>query len=64
MSYVHTHDGDPEKDLHVLDILNAMRRVGLESTFISSLMENCQRYEGIRDLMKMWFDENKSKRAR
>jgi DNA-binding phage protein len=61
MSYVHIHDGDPEKDLHVLDILNEMRRVGLESTFICSLMENCQRYEGIRDLMEMWFDETNPK---
>lgn len=45
------------KDLHVLDILNEMRRLGLESAFIYSLMEYCQRYEGIQDLMEMWFEE-------
>jgi DNA-binding phage protein len=61
MSYVHVQDGDPKKNLHVLDILNEMRRVGLESTFICLLMENCQRYEGIRDLMEMWFDETNPK---
>lgn len=44
-------------DLHVLDILNEMRRIGLENAFIYSLMEYCQRYEGIRDLMEMWYDE-------
>lgn len=44
-------------NLHVLDILNEMRRAGLESAFIYSLMENCQKYEGIRDLMEMWFEE-------
>lgn len=54
------HNDNP-RDLHVLDILNEMRRVGLESTFICSLMENCQRYEGIRDLMEMWFEETDPK---
>jgi DNA-binding phage protein len=48
-------------DLHVLDILNEMRRQGLESAFICTLMENCQRFEGIRDLMEMWFEETDSK---
>lgn len=57
MSHVHTHDDNPGKELYVLDILNEMRRVGLESAFICALMENCQRYEGIRDLMEMWFEE-------
>ncbi len=53
-----THiQANENNNLHVLDILNEMRRFGLESTFICSLMENCQRYEGIRDLMEMWFDE-------
>lgn len=45
------------KDLHVLDILNEMRLARLESDFIYSLMEHCQKYEGVRDLMEMWFDE-------
>lgn len=48
------------KDLHVLDILNEMRHQGLESAFICSLMENCQRYTGLKDLMEMWFEENNS----
>lgn len=55
------HYDNPSNDLRVLDILNEMRRVGLKSTFICSLMENCQRYEGIRDLMEMWFEETDSK---
>lgn len=46
--------------LHVLEILNEMRHVGLESTFIGSLMENCLRYEGIRDLMELWAEETDS----
>ena len=61
MSYVHTSDDNPGKNLHVLDILNEMRRVGLSSIFICSLMENCQRYEGIRDLMEMWLEETDTK---
>ncbi len=61
MSYIHIHDGNHDKDLHVLDILNEMRRVGLQSTFFCALMENCQRYEGIRDLMELWFDETNPK---
>ena len=60
MSYPHTFENDPTKDLHVLDILNEMRHKGLESSFIFSLMENCQRYEGIRDLMELWFEETDS----
>lgn len=52
------HEGN--KDLHVLDILNEMRREGLESVFICSLMEHCQRYEGLRDLMQMWFEQTNS----
>jgi DNA-binding phage protein len=44
-------------DLHVLDILNEMRHQHIESTFIFSLMESCQHYEGIRDLMELWFEE-------
>lgn len=56
MNSTHTL-ADEDNNLHVLDILNEMRRSGLESTFICSLMENCQRYEGVRELMEMWFDE-------
>jgi hypothetical protein len=47
-------------DLHVLDILNKMRQQGLESALICSLMEYCQRFEGLRDLMEMWFEETNS----
>ncbi len=61
MSYVYVHKDNPGKDLHILDILNEMRRASFESAFIYSLMENCQRYEGIRDLMEMWFDETNPK---
>lgn len=57
MSSVHIQDGNSGNNLHVLDILNEMRRVGLEKVFIYSLMENCQRYEGIRELMEIWFEE-------
>jgi DNA-binding phage protein len=61
MNSAHTHADGPGNDLHVLDILNEMRRIGLESAFICSLMENCQRYEGIRDLMEVWFEETDTK---
>lgn len=59
MNYPERHESinSSSKDLHVLDILNEMRRVGLESAFIYSLMEHCQRYEGIRELMEIWFEE-------
>lgn len=60
MNNPHTHENDSNSDLHVLDILNEMRHVGLGSVFICSLMEHCQRYEGIRDLMELWFDESDS----
>ena len=53
--YDHSHNS-----LHVLEILNEMRHVGLESAFIGSLMENCLRYEGIRDLMELWAEETDS----
>jgi hypothetical protein len=54
----HTQIQDDTRDvLYVLDILNEMRRIGLESTFICQLMEICQQHEGIRDLMEMWFEE-------
>lgn len=53
---------ESDKDLHVLDILNEMRRAGLHNAFIYSLMEHCQRYEGIRDLMEMWYQEDSSER--
>jgi DNA-binding phage protein len=59
MNSAHIQQGDD--NLHVLDVLNEMRRRGLESVFICSLMEHCQRYEGIRNLMEMWFDETDSK---
>ena len=58
MSFAHDHDGTDENDLHVLDILNEMRRVGLESAFIRQLMEYCQRYEGLQVLMEMWYEED------
>ena len=60
MNDPHTHENDSNSDLHVLDILNEMRHVGLGSAFICSLMEHCQRYEGIRDLMELWFKETDS----
>lgn len=57
MSYSQPHDDNNQyNDLHILDVLNEMKHQRLESSFIRSLMENCQRYEGIRDLMEMWFD--------
>ncbi len=56
---MNTEYGSQERgDLHVLDILNEMRRESLESGFIIALMENCQHYEGIRDLMEMWMEES------
>lgn len=61
MTHAPIHNDSLDNGLHVLDILNEMRRQGLESAFICSLMENCQRYEGIRDLMEMWLDESDSK---
>lgn len=48
-------------EFHVLDILNEMRHQGLESTFICSLMENCQRFAGLSALMEMWFEETDAK---
>ncbi|MFA6915659.1 MAG: helix-turn-helix transcriptional regulator [Parachlamydiales bacterium] len=51
------HEDNPGRNLHVLDILKEMRDQGLENNFIWSLMENCQSFEGLRDLMEMWFDE-------
>lgn len=61
MNYPQIHEDNPNNDLHVLDILNEMRHRGLEGSFIFSLMENCQRFEGLRDLMEMWFEETDSK---
>lgn len=61
MNYPQTYEDNPSNDLHVLDILNEMRHQGLEAIFICALMENCQRFEGIRDLMEMWFEETDSK---
>src|SRR5689334_13521189 len=61
MSYVYIHKDNPGKDLHILDILNEMRNQCIPATFIYSLMESCQRYEGIRDLMQMWFEEMDAK---
>ena len=60
MNSPHTQH-DSNDHLHVLDILNEMRRKDLETAFICNLMENCQRYEGIRDLMEMWFNETDPK---
>src|SRR5208337_4949235 len=56
MNSTHIQADGHGNNLHVLDILNEMRRTGLESIFICTLMENCQRYEGIRELMEIWFD--------
>lgn len=61
MSYSHIHNDNQDNDLHVLDILNEMRNQGLESAFICSLMEHCQRYEGVKDLMEMWYEVLDSK---
>ena len=61
MNITHTYHNNPDNNLHVLDILTEMRRAGLETAFIYSLMENCQRYEGIRDLMEMWLETTDSK---
>jgi len=60
MNYPQIQD-DRGNDLHVLDILNEMRSAKLEGAFICSLMEICQRYEGVRDLMEMWFEESDKK---
>lgn len=57
MNYPQAHEDHSDRTLHVLDILNEMREQGLESAFICSLMENCQRFEGLRDLMEMWSGE-------
>ena len=57
MNYQQPYGDDPSDDLHVLDILNEMRHKGIEHAFIRSLMENCQRYEGLRNLMELWCEE-------
>lgn len=61
MNHPQIHEENPDNNLYALDVLNEMRHQGVESTFICSLMENCQRYEGIRDLMELWFEENNAK---
>lgn len=61
MNNSEAYEDNPKNDLHVLDILNEMRQQDLESSFICSLMENCQRFEGLRDLMEMWFENTDSK---
>lgn len=60
MSYSQAHSDNQDNSLHILDILNEMRHQGLEGTFIRSLMEHCQHYEGIKDLMEMWFEAHDS----
>jgi DNA-binding phage protein len=57
MNHAYASPENQENDFHILDIFNEMRHSGIERTFIFALMENCQKYEGIRDLMEMWFDE-------
>lgn len=57
MNYPQPNEDFSNRDLHVLDILNEMRFQGIEAAFICSLMENCQRFEGLRDLMELWFHE-------
>lgn len=47
----------PDKGVDVLNILMEMRKQGLENDFINSLMMNCPKYEGVHDLMNMWYDE-------
>lgn len=44
-------------NLHVLDVLNEMRHSGIEGAFIIQLMENCLHFDGLRDLMELWFEE-------
>jgi DNA-binding phage protein len=58
MNHSDNYESYSDNDLHILDVLHEMRNQGLENTFICSLMENCLRYEGIRDLMEMWFQES------
>lgn len=52
------HDENKKNIPHALDILYEMRRAGLENDFINHLMEHCQRYEGLQDLVQMWFEES------
>lgn len=47
-----------DDNFHALDILVEMRNANLPPPFVNSLMEYCQKYEGIRDLMEMWFEES------
>lgn len=61
MNYPQTHEDNSDNDLHVLDILNEMRHRGLKGSLIYSLMKNSPCYEGLRDLMKLWFEETDSK---
>lgn len=49
-----------KNNLYVLDILNEMRRQSLDKDLICELMEKCQYFEGIRDLMELWFEETDS----
>ncbi len=58
MNHAYADPGNQENDFHLLDIFNEMHHAGLESAFIFALMENCQKYEGIRDLMAIWFNES------
>ncbi len=57
MNNIQKQDDYSDDNLHVLDILNEMRQARLENAFIYLLMQHCQHYEGIRDLMEMWFNE-------
>jgi len=60
MNHIHSQKDD---NYHALDILIEMRNAKLPSYFVNSIMEHCQKYEGIRDLMEMWFEEtNKEER--
>ncbi len=51
---------EPVKSLHVLDILQETHHAGLGNAFIYSLMEYCQRYEELCDLMEMRLEETDS----
>lgn len=50
-------ESDPD-ELHVLDILQEMRNEGLQPEFIKLLLRYVLEYEGLKDLMEMWMEED------
>ncbi len=58
MNFAEPHDPNKKNNPHALEILIMMRNEGIEDAFIDCLMEHCQRYEGLKDLMQMWFEES------